>query len=224
MPLIKNKQFFPCHRPLPKQVLLMCGFGGSIWQTRRLIHVLNRASYDVTALDFSKTVLSSGDVSQLPQLVNEVTEFAESLAKTTPEPTLLVGISLGSLLALNILRRSNMFTEGVLITGGDIAKIAQKLYPAKWPQSYAKLAEQWQDVNMYTNPDRLKDKHLLFVVHAGSKLIDPHDIYKEVERQQTAGNHLELIERNRFDHIGTITIETMVLPQRALGYIAHVRR
>ncbi|HSX05646.1 MAG TPA: alpha/beta hydrolase [Candidatus Saccharimonadales bacterium] len=224
MTFIRSKQFFPCHQPLPKQALLLAGFGGSIWQLRRLVRVLNKAGYDVTALDFPKSVLSSGDTTHLPQLVDEVVAFAEKQARASAEPTLLVGVSLGALFTLNILRRSNLFDEGVLITGGDIAKIAQKLYPSKWPQPYAQLAKAWQDINMYTLPAQLKNKRLLFVVHPSSKLIDVRDIRREAKMQQAAGNHLVLVERDRFDHIGTIIEETILRPKRVLTYIDQVKK
>lgn len=199
----------------------MCGFGGSIWQLQRLVHTLNRAGYDVTALDFSKSVLSAGNPTLLPQLVDEVTVIAEQQASVAG-PTLLVGVSLGSLLALNILRRSSMFTTGVLITGGDIAKIAKKLYPKVWPQPYGKLAAEWKNINIYTEPTDLRGKHMLFVVHESNKLIDTSDIYAEVARQQSAGNHLQLVVRDTFDHIGTIIEETIFFPKRTLTYIEQI--
>lgn len=175
------------------------------------------------ALDFHKSVLKSGDLRFLPELVDEVVGFAEGKARATKQPVLLVGISLGSLLALNILRRSELFHAGVLITGGDIAKIAQKLYPQQYPQSYATLAKAWQDVNMYTPPAQLKGKHILFVLHLSDKMIDPKDAYQEIERQQKAGNDMQLVERTKYDHIGTIITETVLLPKRTLGYIQQIQ-
>lgn len=224
MTLIRNIECFASNRVQHKSVILMCGFGGSIWQVRRLVRVLNSAGYDVMALDFSKTVLSQGDPTLLPTLVDEVVQYCEKSARATEGETLLVGVSLGSLLALNVLRRSSLFRTGVLITGGDIAKIAKVLYPAKWPQSYSELAWLWQRINMYSDPAELADKRLLFVVHPSRKLIDVKDIYHEVQRQQEAGNDLLLVKRLGFDHIGTIIMETVVFPRRILSYIKQISR
>lgn len=144
MSLIKNIKQFPAKRG-NKHALLMCGFGGSIWQTWRLIKLLNQNGYNVTALDFSKEALSLGDPALLPSLTDEVAAFAENEAKRLGSPPLLIGISLGALMSLNILRRSTVFMKGVLITGGDIVKVAKKIYRnAVWPQSYTELAALWQ--------------------------------------------------------------------------------
>jgi hypothetical protein len=209
--------------PQPKRALLLCGFGGNIWQVKRLINVLNRLGYTVTALDFSKEVLSRGDPVLLPALVQEVAEFAEKEAKKDDQPMLLVGISLGALLSLNILRRSTYFDTGVMITGGDIVKVAQRLYPKKWQQPYGELARQWKNINMYTEPKLLKGKHLLFVLPKRDRLIDVEDVRHEVAVQQEHGNDLHLIERRIFGHIGTIIEEAIILPHRTKRYIKHVK-
>jgi pimeloyl-ACP methyl ester carboxylesterase len=224
---IQNVRVFPTDKKhaAEKHALLLCGFGGNIWQVKRLINKLNRLGYTVTALDFSKVVLSKGDPRLLPQLVDEVTYFAEQTFQKTKKPILLVGISLGALLSLNILRRSSYFDEGVMITGGDIVKVAQRLYgPKIWPQSYEALAKQWQDINMYTDPVKLEGKHLLFVLPKRDRLIDVADVRDEVARQQAHGNDLTLIERRAFGHVGTIIEEAILLPHRTGRYIAHVGR
>lgn len=207
----------------PKRALLLCGFGGNIWQVKRLINVLNRLGYTVTALDFSKEVLSKGDPVLLPALVQEVVEFAEREAKKGDQPVLLVGISLGALISLNILRRSTYFDTGVMITGGDIVKVAQRLYPKKWQQSYDDLAQQWKYINMYTEPKLLNGKHLLFVLPQRDRLIDVEDVRNEVALQQKHGNDLHLIERRAFGHIGTIIEEAIILPHRTKRYIKQVK-
>lgn len=223
MSLFKNVKSYKTRSSTPKEVLLLCGFGGSVWQTRRLVSVLQKAGYNVTALDFPKEVLSKGDPTLLPQLVDEVVAFANSQAKKFGKPILLVGISLGALIALNIIRRSESFTEGVLITGGDIAKIARSIYGAKvWPQSYRALANAWQNINMYTAPRDLVGKRLLFVLPARDDLIDTSDIYREVKAQANAGNHLVVVTRRSFGHIGTIIEETILFPKRVLAYIDQV--
>ena len=207
-----------------KVAFVLCGFGGTIWQARRLIRTLQRNGYRVTAFDFPKEVLSKGDPALLPQLINEVVSLAEAQAKSIKEPILLVGISLGALVSLNIVRRSDLFHEAVLITGGDIVKVAHRIYGTKiWPQSYDALAKEWQHINMYTEPSKLRGKRLLFVLPANDNLIDTSDIYKEVALQNEAGNHLQLIERPSFGHIGTIVEETVLFPKRVLSYIEKVK-
>lgn len=220
---IQHIRTYPTRKPQSKRALLLCGFGGNIWQVRRLITVLSRQGYDVTAMDFSKEVLSEGDPTLLPDLVKEVVEFAEQEAKKDDQPILLVGISLGALLSLNILRRSRYFDTGVMITGGDIVKVAQRLYPKKWPHIYGDLAEQWKDINMYTDPRLLEGKHLLFVLPKRDRLIDVEDVRNEVALQQKYGNDLHLIERRAFGHIGTIIEEAVILPHRTKGYIKRVK-
>lgn len=198
----------------------MCGFGGSIWQTWRLIKLLNQNGYNVTALDFSKEALSLGDPALLPSLTDEVAAFAENEAKRLGSPPLLIGISLGALMSLNILRRSTVFMKGVLITGGDIVKVAKKIYRnAVWPQSYTELAALWQNVNMYTDPVKLRGKRFLFVLPARDKTINPEDVRCEVNNQLKAGNHITLIERPLFGHIGTIIEQTILFPKNILKYI-----
>lgn len=209
---------------MSKPVLLLCGFGGSVWQTKRLVGVLQRNGYAVTTLDFPKEVLSKGDPQLLPKLIAEVVDFADKEAQRSAKPMLLVGISLGALITLNILRRSALFDRGVLITGGDIVKVAHGIYGRKvWPQSYPQLAKQWQHINMYSEPQELAGKRLIFVLPAKDDLIDTSDIYSEIKKHNAAGNHLKLVERHSFGHIGTIVEETIVFPRRVLTYIEQIR-
>jgi len=126
MSLIQNTKYFPAKSAEAKEAILLCGFGGAIWQTKRLTTKLNRAGYNVTALDFPKTVLSTGDPTLLPQLINEVVTFVEKQTKKTDQKILPIGISLGALLSLNIFRRSKLFDTAVMITGGNIVTVAKK--------------------------------------------------------------------------------------------------
>jgi len=45
---------------------------------------------------------------------------------------------------------------------------------------------------------------------ARDKLIDATDALKEAERQLATGNHLVLVQRGMFGHIGTIITETVL--------------
>lgn len=223
MKLITSVWRFDSKTEQHKKVIVMCGFGGAIWQTKRLTNVLRNAGYDVMALDFSKKVLSTGDTALLPQLVDETIAFAEAEAHQTDEDVLLIGISLGALLALNILRRSSRFSRGVLITGGNIATVAQNIYGKDvWPQAHADLSELWRSVNIHTDPARLRDKKMIFVLPIKDTLIDTSEVRAEIDRQNAAGNSITLVERGLFGHIGTITEETVLFPQRVLGYIKAV--
>jgi hypothetical protein len=218
--LIKNIRHYPAKVPGDKTAFVLCGFGGSIWQTKRLLRVLHRSGYDVLALDFPKEVLSKGDPKLLIDLMNEVVRFAEQEAKKVNTPILLVGISLGALVSLNILRRSKSFSKGVLVTGGDIVKVAQNIYGHQvWPQTYRELAVTWQSINMYSRPEQLEGKKILFVLPSRDKLIDPSDVRREVKLQNKAGNILILKERPAFGHVGTIIEETILFPKRILAYI-----
>jgi len=221
--LIRNSKDYPSKRPSDKHAFVLCGFGGSIWQLKRLISVLNRDGYNVRALDFSEDVLSKGDPELLPALTHEVVTLAEARQRELNRPVLLVGVSLGALMSVNVLRRSKLYDTAVLITGGDIVKVAQRLYgPKVWPQAYDELASIWQDVNMYTEPALLRGKHALMVLPTRDKLIDPEDVRAEVEKQQAAGNDLQLLERGNFGHLGTIVEEAVLFPKRTQGYVRRV--
>lgn len=223
MSLINNTRHFPTEHKESKEVILMCGFGGAIWQTRRLITVLNHAGYNVTALDFPKEVLSKGDLTLLPEMVDEVVVFVEKQAKDTNKKILLIGISLGSLISLNIFRRSKYFDRAIMITGGNIVTVARNIFGDRiWPQSHDELSEVWRDVNIFTEPNALNDKRALFVLPTRDKLIDTSEVISEIERQNNAGNHITLVKRNSFGHVGTIIEETILFPKRILGYIDKV--
>lgn len=223
--LIKTIKPYPAKRGSNKRAFVLCGFGGSIWQMRRLIDVLRRAGYHVTAMDFSETVLSQGDPLLLPRLIDEVVAYSDRESRMRTEPILLVGVSLGALIALNILRRSPHFHESVMLTGGDIVRVAQRIYGRRiWPHSYEELAHRWQDINMYSAPKKLTGKRLLFVLPANDRLIDTEDVRREVHVQNEAGNHVILVERRPFGHIGTIIEEAILFPKRTLRYITRVSK
>jgi alpha-beta hydrolase superfamily lysophospholipase len=223
MSLINRIKRFPSRRENAKKAILLCGFGGAIWQTKRLTSTLNRAGYDVTALDFPKDVLSKGDPTLLPKLVDEVVAFVEAEAKKTDQKILLVGISLGSLLSLNIFRRSKFFDTAVMVTGGNIVTVAQNIYGRKiWPQTHEELSELWKDVNIHSNPKSLSGKKALFVLPTRDKLIDTSEVLAEAARQNQQGNSIELVKRKSFGHLGTIVEETVLFPKRILKYIERV--
>ena len=223
MSFVKNVRWFPAKTGTHEPALLLCGFGGSVWQVRRLILTLNANGYDVTVLDFSSSVLRTGDPSFLPALVDEVVAFAETEDQTHGQP-LLVGVSLGALLVLNIVRRSKRFNGGVLITGGDIVKIARKLFPRAWrPLPFETHAALWRNLNMYSDPNELAGKRLLFVLPKKDRLVNKSDLRREIAAQHAAGNELHIIERRALGHFGTIIEETILFPRRTLGYIKRVR-
>jgi len=223
MSLISNIRYFPSKVANPKKIILMCGFGGAIWQTRRLTAVLNKAGYDVTALDFPKEVLSKGDPTLLPAMIDEVVAFVDTEAQKTDQKILLVGISLGSLLSLNIFRRSQRFDRAIMITGGNIVTVAQNIFGRKiWPQSHDELSKLWQGVNIFTDPALLSGKRALFVLPMRDKLIDTSEVLAEIDRQNAAGNSILLVARRPFGHIGTIIEETVLFPRRTLSYIDHL--
>ncbi|HEX8762546.1 MAG TPA: hypothetical protein VF733_02190 [Candidatus Saccharimonadales bacterium] len=221
--MIQTIKHYPAKNSEHKTAFVLCGFGGSIWQTRRLLKTLHKAGYDVIALDFSKEVLSKGDPQLMINLMENVTTWAETEARKINHPILLVGISLGALVSLNIMRRSKLFNKGILITGGDIVKVAHNIYGRKiWPQRYNDLAKIWTTINMYSHPAQLADKKILFVLPSRDKLIDPCDVRREVKTQNNAGNTLILIERHSLGHIGTIIEETILFPKRILRYMQKI--
>ncbi len=220
--LIKTRKVYKSHHAGAKPLLLMCGLWGSIWQMRLLIRALNKAGYDVTALDFSSKIITSGNPQDMIQLVHEVVDFADNLQKTEKRPIELVGVSFGALLSLNIVRRLPAYKRSVLVTGGDIAKIIQWFVPWKWKMPYAELATEWKNLNMYSEPSELAGKELLFVLHHKGRMIDPGDAVTEIRKHTEAGNHITVIERQRFGHIGTIVEETIINPKRVLQHLRKV--
>lgn len=243
MSLIQNTKRFASKHSNAKEVILLCGFGGAIWQTKRLISTLNRAGYNVTALDFPKKILAAGDPNLLPQMVDEVVAFVENEAKKRTENILLIGISLGSLLSLNIFRRSKHFDTAIMITGGNIVTVARTIYGHKvWPQTHKELSDIWKEINIFTDPALLNDKRALFVLPSNDRLIDTTEVLAEAEKQRRAGNSIQLITRGRsrtlgisklplirnltivrlFSHIWVIIEETIIFPQRVLDYIARI--
>lgn len=224
MSLIKTVKEFPSPSKTAKQALLLCGYGNEISQFKHLTNTLSRHGYTVTALDFEKAVLEDGDSTLLPKLVEEVTAFAQDMQSKIGEPILLIGISLGSLLSFNILRRCSGFDYAILITGGDIARAAKNGLPDTWGQSYAELAKSWESINIYSDPAKLKDKHVLMILPTKDRLIDPSDVRREIAKQQAAGNDFTLIERPRFGHLGTIIEEVVLFPKRVIGHTKTISR
>ena len=223
MSLIQTTKRFTSKKQDAQEVILLCGFGGAIWQTKRLISVLNRAGYNVTALDFPRKILSAGDPVLLPRLVNEVVTFVEDEARKYDEKILLIGISLGSLLSLNIFRRSKSFDTAIMLTGGNIVTVAKNIYGHKtWPQTHEELSEIWKEVNIFTDPSILRGKRALFVLPLRDKLIDTSEVLAEIGAQNEAGNSFQLVKRARFSHVGTIIEETIIFPGRILDYIQKI--
>lgn len=221
---IKTQKFYESPQPNAKPLLLMCGLWGSVWQMRRLIRTLNNAGYDVTALAFTNKIITSGDPQLMIDLVDQVVDFADKLARENTQPVELVGVSFGALLALNIVRRLPAYKRGVLITGGDIAKIVHWFVPWKWRMPYSELANVWQELNMYSEPSELRGKHLLFVLHSKGRMIDPSDAIREIAKHRQAGNQVIVVERHRFGHIGTIVEETILRPARVLEHLGSVKQ
>jgi esterase/lipase len=127
--ITKHQRFTASYTAVPRTVILMCGYGGKIWQTKRLVRVLTRAGYTVEVFEFSTNVLKSGNSDDLLKLADEMVFTAEKIRKQGKKEPILIGMILGALLALNILRRSTNFHTGIGITGGDIVTVAKKFIP-----------------------------------------------------------------------------------------------
>jgi esterase/lipase len=203
-----------------KQIFLICGFGGKIWQTKRLINLLIKNGYNIRAVDYTTDVLTKGDPQMLVDLVKEMHIEAVRFKKKVKRSVLLIGISLGGLISVNIIRRDKQFSQAVIITGGDIVKCAIRSQGTKvWPQTYEELANLWKSVNMYSDPTTLKHISSVMVLPIADQLIDPDDVRKEIALQKAAGNRMQLLERSIFGHVGTIIVETVLFPKRILRYI-----
>jgi hypothetical protein len=218
---LKTIRDFRCKGPHPKQIFLICGFGGKIWQTKRLINLLLKNGYNVRAIDYTRDVLTKGDPQMLVDLIEELHAEAVLFQAEVKQPVLLLGISMGVLASVNIIRRDERFSRAVMITGGDMVKCAQRSQgPRVWPQSYEELARLWESVNMYSDPTTLTRINSIMVLPTADKLVDPVDVRNEIASQNKAGNNMKLIERHIFGHVGTIFVETVLFPKRVLRYIA----
>lgn len=215
----RTRLFLP-KNPNGTLILLWCGFGGRIWQTKRLITALTRRGYTVRAYDFSSTILSGGNPQELIEVTDEMVAEAERQSSEWNGETILFGISLGALLSLNVLRRSNCIAKAVGITGGNIVTAAKNSAPKSWRQSDEELSELWKDVNMFTDPQLLKGKKMVFVLPLQDKFIDPEEVKRELQTQTAAGNAFFCIEKPSSGHIDAIFDETVLHPKRTLSYLA----
>ncbi len=203
-------------KPNPKYVLVICGHGGKVWQTKRLIRTLMRDGYAVKVVDHTAETLSTGDPSMLPGLIDEVYNLAVAYQEGVNQPVLVIGFSLGGLIALNIVRRDTRFNRAVFITGGDIVKAVLRLSTKEqWPQSYDELAEIWKPVNMYSNPGSLDHASMVMVFPLKDQLVDVEDVREEAKKHKK----FILIEPKHFAHAGTVVDETILRPKRVLKYI-----
>ena len=202
--------------PRQKYALVICGHGGKVWQTKRLVRTLRGDGYAVEVIDHIPDTLSNGDPLMLPGLIEEVYGLAVALRERVKQPILIVGFSLGALIATNIVRRDKKFEKAVLITGGDIAKAVLRL-PTKdqWVQSYEELAEMWKPVNMYSEPGSLDHASIVMILPVRDQLIDPEDVRVEAKKHKK----FILIEPRHFAHAGTVVDETILRPKRILKYI-----
>ncbi len=220
MAQITNVKDYFTKKPGAKYILLLCGFRGKIWQTKRLVNLLLKNGYTVRAVDYTTDALTKGDPQLLIDLVDELHVEALRFKEEVKQPVLLLGISMGALASLNIIRRDKRFSQAVLITGGDIVKVAHRLQKEVWPQTYDELSEIWKSVNMYTDPKKLVHTKSVMILPIKDRYIDPDDVHKEIALQRKEGNDMQLIERHSFGHIGTIVEETILFPERILRYIS----
>lgn len=216
---VRQTKLYAPSNPNNTLILLWCGFGGRIWQVKRVVNVLTRAGYTVRAYDFSATILTSGDPRELIEVTDEMVKEAERQSDNWHGETILLGISLGVLLSLNVLRRSDCILKAVGITGGNIVTAAKNSAPRSWLQSDEELTTLWKDVNMFTDPKLLRDKKMIFVLPLKDKYIDPNEVIQELETQTAAGNTFICVEKKSFGHIRAIFDETVLHPKRILSYL-----
>ena len=202
-------------------LLYMHGYGGYLWQAKRHLSVLKKAGYRIFALDFSYR-LSTHNPQDLIDLMDEVDELliSKGLVK---ENTLIIGISLGGLVGLNLLRRHNELNKLLAITGGDITHLPSKRSLRKnWGLTRKELSDRWADVNMYNKPGVFQNKHMIMMLPVRDKVIDPDEVKREVESQKKL-NDIHLIN-TRGGHFRTIITETIFFPKRNLKLFERILR
>src|SRR3984957_2226432 len=208
MAYITSIKDFSSNRPHSKQILLICGFIGKIWQMKRLINLLNKNGYNVRAIDYTTDVLTKGNPQMFLDLVNEVHHEAIRLKKEVHQQILLIGMSMGALISYYIIRHDERFPKAMMITRGDMAKAVRRSQGRKtWPQNYKELANFWKAINLYSDPKKHKKFSGVMVLPIAGKLIDPDDVRNEIKIQNKAGNHVHLIERRFFGHIETYSLK-----------------
>lgn len=202
-------------------LIYMHGYGGRLWQAKRHLSVLRKAGYKILALDFSYR-LDTFNPQDLIDLIDEV----DGLLKTKgliKQSTLIIGISLGGLVGLNLLRRHVELDKLLAITGGDITHLPSKRsLKNNWKLTRKELSVRWSGVNMYSKQDEFCNKHMIMMLPVRDKIIDPQEVKTELEIQKNF-NNIHLVS-TRGGHLRTIITETIIFPKRNLKLFERILR
>jgi len=115
MPELTHHQTFGADQD--PTIYFMCGYSSTLGQYRAPIgRILVNAGFRVMAFDYDNRVLNSGDPQDLPHAVDEVVHVVEE-DKRNREVAGTYGVSLGSLVALNVLRLDGV-PRAMFNTGG----------------------------------------------------------------------------------------------------------
>jgi pimeloyl-ACP methyl ester carboxylesterase len=208
-------------KPNGRTILYMHGYGGHVWQAKRHLDLLKNQGYRIIALDFSYR-LSSYNPQDLLDLMDEVDNLMKA-EKLLNKNTIIVGISLGGLAGLNMVRRHSELNKLLCITGGDISRLPSKESLAKkWQLTRDEIGEKWSSVNMYTKAGLIKDKHIIMMLPVRDKVIDPDEVRDEIALQQKY-NEIVLVH-TRGGHFRTIITETVLFPRRSLKLIKQLEK
>ena len=207
--------------PNGKSVVYMLGYGGRIWQAKRHIRILLNEGYQVITLDFID-ILKNHDPQDLISLMDEVSKYLKEKDLISKE-TILLGVSLGGLVGYNLIRKHKELNKLLVITGGDMTHIPSKrALKNKWKITHSKLSQVWNQVNIYTEPSMMKNKHVVMLLPKRDRVINPSQVRHEIAKHTTA-NDFTLVSTNG-GHFRTIITETILLPKRSLKYIKQLER
>ena len=207
--------------PNGRIIVYMHGYGGYSWMAARQLSVLERAGYEILALDFVD-ILRAHDPQDLVSLMDEVAQLFQDEGLIHPG-TLIVGISLGGLVGYNLLRRYPELDKLLVITGGDISRLPWKRTLRKrWKLTRSELARRWEGVNMYTPVGQIRDKRMIMFLPLRDKLIDPEEVTAEIAKQGQL-NDIKLI-RTPGGHFQTIISQTVISPAKILPLLRELEQ
>jgi len=123
----------------------------------------------------------------------------------------------------NMTKRYQILDKLLVVTGGDITHLlTARSLRNKWKLTRQELTERWQDVNMYTPPGTVRDKHIIMLLPRRDKVIDPNEVMDEITKLDQH-NNVTLVSVPG-GHLRTIITQTVLFPKKSLPHIRHLEQ